>query len=209
MFVFDVEELKRKCELLNKVGELCHKRGMRFHYHNHWHKFMTFDGKCMLELIAEYTDPELVDIELGTYWAARGGVYPVETINRYGNRITMLHQKDISIIPKDLINFFDKRDRNTPISDMKEYMEVSVGTEHDFIEVGNGIMDIQSIINAAVEENVSYITLEQDRTQLDELESVEVSLNNFKKYEHFVLMSVSSSLHLLVTIAPFFHSKAV
>ena len=44
-------------------------------------------------------------------------------------------------------------------------------------------MDIQSIIDAANELGAEYIVLEQDATQLTQLESVEISMNAFKKFE--------------------------
>ncbi len=50
------------------------------------------------------------------------------------------------------------------------------------MEVGTGIMDIQSIIDAGNRKNIPYITLEQDATKLDEIESVALSMASFRKY---------------------------
>ena len=41
----DADDVKKRCELFNHVGELCRERGMVFHYHNHFHEFQIFDGQ--------------------------------------------------------------------------------------------------------------------------------------------------------------------
>lgn len=176
----DEDDVKRRGELFNQVGRECQKRGMVFHYHNHFHEFQQFNGKYVLDLIMEYTDPELVKLELDTYWAMRGGMDPVALIHHYGDRIIMLHQKDF---PKNCdipINMFDRQfDIHGQLS---AQMCAGSADPITFAEVGTGIMDIQSIIDAANLYGVKYITLEQDQTQLGELKSIETSMNAFHKY---------------------------
>ena len=43
--------------------------------------------------------------------------------------------------------------------------------------------DIQSIINAANEIGAEYIVLEQDQTQLTQMESIKISMESFHKFE--------------------------
>ena len=45
-----------------------------------------------------------------------------------------------------------------------------------------GIMDIQSIINKGNELGAEYIVLEQDHTQLTQMESVRISMDSFHKF---------------------------
>ena len=52
----------------------------------------------------------------------------------------------------------------------------------DFCEIGTGIMDIQSIIDTANALGAEYIVLEQDHTQLTQMESVRISMDRFKKF---------------------------
>ena len=54
----DTDDVKRRGELFNQVGRECQKRGMVFHYHNHFHEFQQFDGKYVLDLIMEYRSEE-------------------------------------------------------------------------------------------------------------------------------------------------------
>ena len=53
-----------------------------------------------------------------------------------------------------------------------------------FTEIGTGVMDIQAIIDTANEYCGSeYIVLEQDYSQHDELESIAISMDSFRKFK--------------------------
>ena len=183
IFVPTLDDVKRCCDDMNVCAELCRERGMKFHFHNHWHEFAELEpGHYMLDYIMEWTDPSLVDMEIDTFWAARGGMDPVQTLYRYQDRLCMIHQKDISKKARNKKDFFYGRDRSQMVGDMGEWMQAIRGYEEDFAEVGTGIMDLQAIINAGVEIGAKYITLEQDYTTYPELESAKISLGHFKTY---------------------------
>ena len=174
------DDILRKCELFNKQAALAKSYGLRYYYHNHYHEFQKYNGQYVEDIIYENTDPELVNIQLDTYWAARGGADPVELINRYSKRLVSLHQKDFPANYHESLNVFDGMvDPNQPVT-----MEIYQQNRHrdSFAEVGTGILDIQSYIDAGNEAGVSHIYLEQDMSKLDELDSVKVSMENFKKY---------------------------
>ncbi len=181
LFANSLDEVLTYCGYMNEVGKLCKDRGMRFHYHNHHHEFLQFDGKYILDIIAENTDPELVDIEIDTFWAARGGMDPVALIKKYGSRVTMIHQKDMSADAKvNLLEHLSSRQAPVDREELNKFRKPT-----DFVEIGTGIMDIQAIIDAANEVGVKYITLEQDMTLLDEIDSVTLSMKNFReKYKN-------------------------
>ena len=177
----DIDYLLGRCEIFNKVGELCKKRGMRFYYHNHYQEFQEFGGETVYDIIMKNTDPDLVFLEMDTYWILRGGRSAIEYINKYKNRLILLHQKDF---PKDApqpLSMYDgilNKDRY--ISD-----EVFGATKNAlcFTEIGTGTLQIQEIIDAAsAAPNLEHIVLEQDFTRLDEIESITVSMEHFRKY---------------------------
>ncbi len=183
IFVPDRDGVLRCCDDMNAAAALCRERGMRFHFHNHWHEFQLMDGdKYMMDIIMENTDPALVDMEVDTYWATRAGLDPVEVMRRYGDRLTMLHQKDIKPEAEPNLNFFAKRDRHEPVLDVDLWRQITQPYQQDYCEVGTGIMDIQRIIDAGNELGVQYISLEQDYTDRTELESISISMENFHKY---------------------------
>lgn len=178
----DVDDIKERGELFNKVGEECKKRGMVFHYHNHWHEYQRFGDEYVLDLIMKYTDPDLVKLELDTYWCMRGGADPIQQLNKHGDRIIMLHQKDFPQNCDIPVNMFEKQfDIHGQMSS-----KICAGSADPitFCEVGTGIMDIQKIIDESMKFDVKYITLEQDQTQLGELESIAVSMDAFHKYSN-------------------------
>ena len=158
-------------EQMNEIATIAHASGVMTYYHNHFHEFQTFNGKYVLDILMDNTDPALVGMQLDTYWAQRGGQDPVAWIRRLGSRCSMIHQKDL---PKGVnpVNIFELLPEN-PVINMESFSQFSnVGF---FTEVGMGMMDIPNIIKAAEDNNAKYIIVEQDLTALTELESIQVS----------------------------------
>ncbi|MCM3115374.1 sugar phosphate isomerase/epimerase [Neobacillus sp. MER 74] len=177
----DMDYLLRRCEFFNQVGELCKERGMRYYYHNHYQEFQKFDDKSVYEIIMENTDPNLVFIEMDTYWIMRGGEDPIKLMEKYKDRLVLLHQKDFpKESPQPIVMYNGIIDANREIT-----YPLFEETKNPlcFIEVGTGIMPIQEIINTAAKApNLEYILLEQDHTQLNEIESIQQSMKGFQKY---------------------------
>ncbi len=174
------DELLRKIELMVKDAEIAKKYGLRYYYHNHFWEYQKFNGKTVMEIIAEETDPGLVYFEQDNYWAARGGVDPVKEAEKLGDRLILMHQKDFAKDAGEPINLFEERvDINKPIFPETHRTNRHVGT---FAEVGNGILPIQDYIDAGNKAGVEYILLEQDLTRIDEIDSIKISMNAFKKF---------------------------
>jgi sugar phosphate isomerase/epimerase len=168
--------------LYNRVGEKCRSHGMKLYYHNHFHEFQVIAGECVLDTIVANTEPELLTIELDTYWTMRGGVDPVAAIERYGSRIGILHQKDFPLSEVSHLDLWAGRDRNAPM-DKETFDRVNIRPE-EFVEVGDGIMKVQEIIAAANQANVSYMLVEQDhghlKTEFDRLERARENLKRMQ-----------------------------
>lgn len=176
----DTEAIKNKCVHWNSVAALAKDYGIRFYYHNHFMEFQYFGNKMVYEYLMEYTDPGLVFFELDTYWALRGAQNPIEIIREYGYRIWALHQKDFPKNFRSPVNLFEyKIDGNMPIT--KESFR-TINEPDAFTEIGTGIIDIQSIIDEANKKKIEYLILEQDRTALGEIQSIEISMANLKNY---------------------------
>lgn len=176
------DDVLRQCEEFNKVAALCAEEGIFYLYHNHFHEFQRIDGeKTVLDLIVENTNPDNVGIQLDTYWAVRGGRDPVTVIEKYGSRIKILHQKDM---PKNLqgpVNAFEVIDEKLILT--RESMRKAF-VPNMVVEIGTGCMDIQRIIDAAnLVPEIGYVVLEQDMTELDEFDSVALSMEAFKSFK--------------------------
>lgn len=181
VFFKDLDDVLSWCREFNAVGAACRAEGIRFCYHNHFHEFVKVDGeKTVMDVIVENTDPELVGIELDTYWALRGGADPVALIRKWKGRVPLLHQKDLIKDLKEPVNILELVPPGEPI-DMAMFQKVF--NRETVVEIGTGCMDIQAIIDAANEVGgVEAIILEQDNTKFDEMESIAISMREFRKF---------------------------
>jgi sugar phosphate isomerase/epimerase len=175
------DDTLRQAEEMNRAGKTCAEAGMTLLYHNHFHEFQVFDGSTVMDLILSHTDPALVKVELDTYWTMRGGQDSVDFLKKWGERVRLIHQKDYPAGYDDRINLIDKVNREHLKVDMNYFMGLDIN--NSFTEIGMGIMDIQSIIDAG--NNIcraDYIILEQDHSSHDEFESIKISMKSFKKF---------------------------
>lgn len=176
----DIDYVLRRAETFNTIGALAKSHGMTFYYHNHFQEFQKFGDAYVYEIILENTDPELVKLELDTYWIYRGGQDPIAWMNRYADRVLLLHQKDFPADAPQPLNLYDG------VVDPTESIDMAVFEDRKdtrcFTEIGTGVLPIQDIVDAAGElPSLKYLILEQDHTQLPELESIRVSMNAFKE----------------------------
>ena len=140
-----IADYHRHAETLNRAGEVCKAAGLKMGYHNHDFEFAIVDGqgpneKRPYDILMDETDPELVTMELDLFWITKAGVDPLEYINRYPGRFTMLHVKDMDAngrmtdVGRGTINF----------PEIFSHIETG-GFEHYFIEhdnPGNGLVSI-------------------------------------------------------------------
>src|SRR5690349_4979959 len=170
----DRDFVLRRAEVFNKVGELARERRMRFYYHNHFQEFQRIGDDYVYDLILENTDPDLVKLEMDTYWMYRGGQDPIPWMQKHADRIILLHQKDFPENAPQPLNLYDGIVSPTENIDMAVFEDRK--DERCFTEIGTGILPIQDIIDAASAlPHVDYLILEQDHTAMDEIDSVRTS----------------------------------
>jgi sugar phosphate isomerase/epimerase len=149
----DADGWKRVAQSLNGIGRAVHERGMTFAYHNHSFEFQPFDGKKGYDILWENTEPHLVKAEVDVYWVKHGGEDPVERINKLGERVLLLHLKDMA-----------------------------AGPDKKFAEVATGILDFKAILAAADKVGAQWGCVEQDNCYgAPPLDAIKVSLENLKK----------------------------
>ena len=127
------------------AADKLHDAGMKLHYHNHGFEYEQFENKCLIDWMAEETDPEKWGFILDVYWTQFGGRSPARQIERLAGRIDVIHFKD-----------------------MKMH-----GHEHRFAAVMDGNLDFDAILEACAETGIHYAMIEQDdcydRDPFDEL----------------------------------------
>lgn len=134
---------------LNKAAERCSGFGLRFAYHIHGYEFSRFDGKSGMDVFFETLDPHLVELQLDTFWTASAGVDYLKFAKENLNWIGSFHMKDAA--------GFD------PLRDT---------------EVGEGILDMQSIVDLAVAHEIDWLIVEQEDASQPVYDSIQTSLEN-------------------------------
>ncbi|MDS0282715.1 sugar phosphate isomerase/epimerase family protein [Haloarcula onubensis] len=77
---------------LSALAEALADADVRLHYHNHDQEFQRIDGEYALERVLAQTD---VELELDAGWAAYAGADPAALLDRYADRISLVHVKDV------------------------------------------------------------------------------------------------------------------
>jgi sugar phosphate isomerase/epimerase len=161
-------------EFIGKAEEMAHRlaeHGIELYYHTHHIEFQKYDGEYLLDIIKNNTTK--LGFELDVHWIQRAGVNPVEFVKEYAGRISLLHLKDYRIgqIDTSQIDF----------KDMGKFFDLFTNTIQ-FAELGEGNLDLKSIIEAGLESGVQYFLVEQDDTYgRDPFECLEVSANHLRE----------------------------
>lgn len=150
-----IEGMKRIAENLTQAAKDAHANGLQVCYHNHAFEFEPMGATTPLEVLLSNTDPKLVGLELDIFWVVTGGHDPVELIQKYRDRVHLLHLKD----------------RDKP-SEPRYNEQVPRGT---FKEVGHGQIDIAAVLRAAAEAQVKHYFVEQDATPGNPVDSLRQS----------------------------------
>jgi sugar phosphate isomerase/epimerase len=130
----------------NRWGAAAAREKLRLGYHIHGYEFVASADGTLMHTLLERTDPLLVDYEMDVFWVVRGGGDPVALLQRYGQRIRILHLKDI--------------DRGTPTG-------ITTGEAPDeaSVPLGTGIVDWRAVMNAAVKARVKWYLIEDEHPE--------------------------------------------
>lgn len=86
------EKIDEFVSLVHKYQPMLEKEGIRLAYHNHSREFvLNPDGSDIYKNIVERTD---LYLEIDTYWVFNAGLDPVETLEKYKDRLICIHIKD-------------------------------------------------------------------------------------------------------------------
>jgi len=137
-------------KVATEVGAKMMKQGIRFAYHNHSFEFERYDGRTIMDMLIEDTDPELFYFIPDIHWAQVGGVNPPDFLRQLSGRVDVCHFKDYKI---------DKGERK-------------------FAEIGTGNLNLDECFKACQDSGVKYIVIEQDTCDIDPRESMAISYKN-------------------------------
>ncbi|MEK3888721.1 sugar phosphate isomerase/epimerase family protein [Bacillus sp. FSL K6-3431] len=146
------EDVLKSARLFNQIGADTKAQGIQFLYHNHDWEFTKFDDQYALDILLDETNPDLVKLELDTYWVQKGGENPAEYLRKLKNRCPLLHVKDME-----------------------------ADEEQFFAEVGEGILDFREIIQVAEDVGTEWLVVEQDLCRRDVFDCIETSYTNLRE----------------------------
>jgi sugar phosphate isomerase/epimerase len=150
-----VPMIRKLGQTLNTAGELCSKAGMRLCYHNHAFEYRpTPDGR-LLDVLMKTADPQFVSLELDVMWAHVAGVDPVSVLQQYGDRIPLVHLKNVAPGVKPRFN--------------------ELIPKAAFRDLSEGAVDFPAVIRAAKQAGVKHYFVEQDETPGDPIDSLRKS----------------------------------
>jgi sugar phosphate isomerase/epimerase len=135
----DENAFKAFMNVFNKCGDLCHKKGLQFGYHNHDFEFTTlFNGKRLYDVMLDNTDPTLVaqQLDIGNMYPT--GAMPLDYINKYPGRFELLHVKD---------------------------QIKNEGGKYENTVLGKGILPLKEILKQARKTGTSQFVIEQEEYQ--------------------------------------------
>jgi len=126
------DEVKKKCDQMNHVGEMVKKGGMIAGYHNHNGEFdEKFDGRPQYDLMMERLDPSLVKMQFQVA-AITSGYKAQDYFRKFPGRFISAHLQDYS--PSD-----HKKEvvMGTGIVDWKDFFDAAKvgGLQYIFVEM--------------------------------------------------------------------------
>lgn len=158
------EEYYKTSEMWNKLIQIFNEKSLiysenniKLAYHNHHFELQKMKNSKLtyLEYFYQQTSKN-VYAEFDVHWLTRGGCNPAAWLNKYPNRLDVIHFKDFSLDEK---------------------------SNPEFCEIGEGNLDWASIISACEANNVNYYSIEQDTLHLnrDIFLSAKISYDNLSK----------------------------
>ena len=137
-----LEDAKKTAELANKMGEKAKSAGLRYAYHNHHMEFGAAGAQeNAYDVLLQATEPGLVTFEIDCGNMAVAGRSPVEYLQRFPGRFSMMHVKDFHAV--------------------RAGEDVSPLLRSGAL-LGQGFIDYAAIFEAATHVGLKYVFAEQE-----------------------------------------------
>jgi sugar phosphate isomerase/epimerase len=157
---FTLADWRWNAEQFNTIGEKVSEANLKFGYHNHTMEFHVTEGVVPYVELLRLTDPAKVTMEMDCGWVVVGGGNPIEYLQKYPKRISMLHVKDFKGI--------------TPTS--------SLSNEPTIVELGQGTIDYGPILEEAAKAGVvKHCFVEQEGYNVPPMEGLKIDADYMRK----------------------------
>jgi sugar phosphate isomerase/epimerase len=144
-----LDDYKRFAEKANEYGEKSKAAGVQLYYHNHNFEFEPVEGTTPYAEMIKLFDEDLVKLELDVFWATVAGEDPLHWLKETADRMLFLHLKDLR-------------------KGFTQYQYSWDIPEDSFTELGEGMLDLRSILAEAKKAGIIYAILDQDHTRMED-----------------------------------------
>ena len=90
---FDIAKTKEATAVFNKAGKRLKEEGITLAYHAHGYEFRPYEDGTLFDYMAK--NATHFAFEMDVYWVHHGGGDPLELMNRYPDKVVLLHLKDM------------------------------------------------------------------------------------------------------------------
>ena len=150
----NLDGYKRMADEFNRIGARAAALGLRFAYHNHGYGLAPVGGRIPFEVVAEGTDPAVVDLQMDLYWTTAGGADPVAYLKRFSGRYSSVHIKDMA----KRVRFAGDGGDSAQWIELFPYIS----------DAGTGVLDLPGILSAAHRSGVRHFFIERDQSPAPE-----------------------------------------
>lgn len=143
---FNFINASQAVEDFNKAGKILAEHGITLQYHFHGYEIIPHKDGTLLDYMMENTHPDYVSYQMDVYWIQFGGGNPVHLLNKYPDRWTSFHLKDMQ--------------KGT----LKDHTGLSDHSTN--VVLGMGEIDFEGIIKKANELGIIYFFIEDESDRL-------------------------------------------
>ena len=91
---FMIDDAKKGIAKMNEFAAACRKQGLTFFYHFHGYEFGVAGDEPMIKYFMDNCSKDVV-FEMDAMWTLYGGCDPVWLMKNYGDRVKLIHLKDL------------------------------------------------------------------------------------------------------------------
>ena len=134
------DKIKIATDFFNKSGKLLKKEGLRLAYHTHGYEFKHYKNGTLFDYMVQMA--KYFTFEMDVFWVKMGDEDPLSLLQKYSDKISLLHLKDRKIGTKS--NNSGQVDGDTNVF------------------LGSGDVGVKEIVAEAIKLRIEYLFVEDE-----------------------------------------------
>lgn len=141
---FGISDTRKAIEVFNRAGKVLSDAGLTLAYHAHGYEFRPYGDGTLFDVMAKEADH--FTFEMDVYWVYHGGGKPLELLERYPGKFTLMHLKDL------------------------EHGIQGNDTGHEDVEtnvvLGTGQIDIAGLVKLGAQQGIKFMFIEDESSSV-------------------------------------------